>query len=99
MGAPGHCGQPMYQDVRDGTDMLRWLCAVPGCNACIASDTLATMREMSWADEHGILLPGVTIINPAVATAIVADCPDHGPHPHDGTRCVHCMVCADRMRP
>jgi hypothetical protein len=78
MGAPGHCGQPMYQDVRDGTDMLRWLCAAPGCNACVANDTLAAAQEMAWADEHGIQLPGVTIIGGDSAAAGGRDAADGG---------------------
>lgn len=57
-----HHDQPMYRDYRDGSDMLRWLCAEPGCSAVLTQDTFDTMQEMSWADQHGIQLPGVTMI-------------------------------------
>lgn len=60
---PWHCGQPMYRDQRDGVDMQRSLCARPRCDAVLSDSTLATMREMAWADDNGIQLPGVTIVN------------------------------------
>ena len=62
---PQHHGKPMYRDLNhDDLDMGRWACAEYGCAATIADTTLAAAQEMAWADEHGILLPGVTIINP-----------------------------------
>lgn len=59
--APAHHGQPMYRDKRffDGLDMRRWLCMEPGCDACLSDDTLNAARDMAWAEDNGIQLPGV----------------------------------------
>lgn len=61
-GEPQHHGRPMYRDEHDGRDMLRWLCTEPGCSAALSDGDLSTMREMLWAADNGIQLPGVTII-------------------------------------
>lgn len=65
---PQHCFKPMYRDVHDGEDMRRWLCAEPGCECVLSDTTLAALQEMSWADRHGILLPGVTIVGGGAPT-------------------------------
>jgi hypothetical protein len=59
---PQHCGKSMYHDWHNGEDMRRFLCAEPGCQTAVAEDTLSAAQDMVWADQHGILLPGVKII-------------------------------------
>ena len=67
---PEHHGLPMYRDIHrtDGTDMKRWLCTQPGCGTCVPYELLSKAREMAWADENGIALPGVTYSGGSGAT-------------------------------
>lgn len=48
----------LYEDVRDGTPMGRWLCPEPGCTSVLAAGTLAALRDQAWCEANGMTAPG-----------------------------------------
>lgn len=48
----------LYEDVRDGEPMGRWLCPEPGCTSVLAADTIARVRDQAWCEDNGMTAPG-----------------------------------------
>ena len=48
----------LYEDVREGLPMARYLCPVSGCTAILAADQLGMMRDQAWCSANGMTAPG-----------------------------------------
>ena len=53
----------LYEDVRDGEPMRRWLCPEPGCESVLADATIAAMKDQSWCSDNGMTAPGWQTLN------------------------------------
>ncbi len=53
----------LYEDVRDGEPMGRYLCPEPGCTTILAAETLSAVQDQGWCSVNGMTAPGWQTLN------------------------------------
>ena len=48
----------LYEEIRDGEPMGRFLCPERGCTSILAAGTIAAVKDQAWCDANGMTAPG-----------------------------------------